>query len=528
MERHISVIICSLGLVLSMASCQKENGQGQSGENREIRIVRGIDVVESKTAPVRGNKEEVLFTMPFVTEDGETLSIEASISDMPEEFTPGSVDTKAVPITTENLKTKYEKFMTTVYTTAGGLYTDELGKKMENITATYGSDTWILQGAPYRWPASKTEDIVFCSYAPIGGNTGISNLSWNNGNSLSFGYVNTPSGDGSDAVNQKDILFAINRQNCNDNGGEARINFSHALVGVKFIKGDIEDCTINSVSLKQFKSQGSATAVPFKPSGTSVSRLNFTWSGQSTLKDYVQNFGTQTSTVGDKASLDPDLDESRTFMMIPQKLDANASLEIVTTDSKGEHTISINLGSINSAQAGSEANAAKLSDWSSYAGKMITIRVSHQYVSLEVTDRVTVNVKDNVSIKNTGNANAYVRAAILGYWVNSDGNLVAPWNYNPANPSASGFTGLVASGTTSSNWEYNALDNYYYYKQPVEGGAALAGTSALFTSYTAPTEAPISGSHLEMVIAVQAVMYDEAKSNVKNSWGANTPLTSNN
>ena len=46
-------------------------------------------------------------------------------------------------------------------------------------------------------------------------------------------------------------------------------------------------------------------------------------------------------------------------------------------------------------------------------------------ISCEVTEEFKNNIKTNVSIKNTGNTDAYIRAAVIVTWVNNDGNVYA-------------------------------------------------------------------------------------------------------
>lgn len=119
-------------------------------------------------------------------------------------------------------------------------------------------------------------------------------------------------------------------------------------------------------------------------------------------------------------------------------------------------------------------------------------------VEVSVTDNVSGNVKSNVVITNTGNTEAYIRAAIVANWV-LDGKIVAPW-----------------TDSVSINSGWTKVGNYYYYTSPVAPGAATG--SALFTSYTAP-EAPVEGAHLEMTILAQAIQSKPKKALEDAGWG---------
>lgn len=46
-------------------------------------------------------------------------------------------------------------------------------------------------------------------------------------------------------------------------------------------------------------------------------------------------------------------------------------------------------------------------------------------ISCLVTEEFENNIKTNVSIKNTGNTDAYIRAAVIVTWVDNDGNVYA-------------------------------------------------------------------------------------------------------
>ena len=502
--RKISSIFCTLTVLACFVSCQQENAFFNKGGEIKVKL-EGSAVTKSESSSF---EEEFLFAVPMVTSSGDTLSVEAFISDMPDDYAQ-YCPTKGAPITTANIGDKFGSFKTTVYK-GTSIYADERSGQMSNVTVSYAEGEWSLAGGPYYWPKDGS-DIVFCSNAPVSG-SGVSGINWNNGTKVAFSYVNTPSGvDGSgkyhDAENQQDILFAINKQNINSNDGVALINFSHALVGVKFIKGDIEGCTVESISLKNFKSSGNSEGTPRTDNPNS---LSFTWSDQATLKDYTQTFGTAVDIVADKGSLDPNEDESCTFMMIPQELDDEAGVEIKlkygTSDSQ---TLIVNLGSMTAEEAGSENNAGKIKDWSTYAGKVITLRVNRAGISVAVDETFADGVKANVGAKNTGGKIEYVRAAIVANWVDEDGNICETCDF--VNDTEN-LTGYLASGC---NWTYNSADGFYYYSKAIVPGAVTTGK--IFTSYKTPT-APEEGLSLEMAVIVQAVEYGSDCAKAKAAW----------
>lgn len=68
-------------------------------------------------------------------------------------------------------------------------------------------------------------------------------------------------------------------------------------------------------------------------------------------------------------------------------------------------------------------------------------------------------VKSNVTIKNTGNVSAYIRAAIVVTWKDKDGYTM------PQVPGTGDY-----KLTTGSDW--TKIGDYYYYKEAVAAGAS--------------------------------------------------------
>lgn len=100
------------------------------------------------------------------------------------------------------------------------------------------------------------------------------------------------------------------------------------------------------------------------------------------------------------------------------------------------------------------------------------------------------STKSDVSIKNTGTTDAYIRVAVVGNWYNADGNIIAPHTVDLGTP----------SGWTKGS------DGYYYHTAPVAPGK---NTSKLISSYTPvrPEGVP-ADAHFEMNIISQAIQAD--------------------
>ncbi len=104
------------------------------------------------------------------------------------------------------------------------------------------------------------------------------------------------------------------------------------------------------------------------------------------------------------------------------------------------------------------------------------------------------SVKENVTIKNVGNIDSYIRVALVPVWRNEDGT----------------GTGLNADigvlSTLGAGWSYE--DGYYYYAYPVAPQTLTA--TPLFTSFTAP-EVPggaPDGTYFELQVLAQSIQAD--------------------
>lgn len=92
--------------------------------------------------------------------------------------------------------------------------------------------------------------------------------------------------------------------------------------------------------------------------------------------------------------------------------------------------------------------------------------VKNEFTPGKVTSKVNENfngtTKENVTIKNTGNVSAYIRAAIVVTWQDAQGNTL---------PEAPG-TDDYAISINTSDWTQEG--GYYYYKAAVSAGESTA------------------------------------------------------
>lgn len=130
-----------------------------------------------------------------------------------------------------------------------------------------------------------------------------------------------------------------------------------------------------------------------------------------------------------------------------------------------------------------------------------------------IDEKFENNVKENVAIQNTGDADAYVRAAVIILWkcgeeVHSQIPVAGEdysitWNTNLENPNNLWFLGS---------------DGFYYYKQPVPAGEK---TQNLINKCTVIAKGPVMNEKeytLSVDIVTQAVQSEPATA-VTEAWG---------
>lgn len=88
--------------------------------------------------------------------------------------------------------------------------------------------------------------------------------------------------------------------------------------------------------------------------------------------------------------------------------------------------------------------------------------------AVEETFHDATGEKSNVGIRNTGDTEAYIRVALVTYYVDADGRVDGS------------KTATIPNFTMGSNWVLRG--NYYYYTLPVAAGGATA--TALIDSIT--------------------------------------------
>lgn len=549
MKKNYLKIMATAASVLLLVCCQENefdlNGPaGLVGDNTIGFALNGGAETRSAVSESDIAKPGATITLGS-SESGLQFVLEESIIDLNAPVTRGT------PVYTENVVDLYEgkmavKSVLSKETSGIDIYTYDDPSKC--YVKSYGENIWA-KGTDAGTADNPDKQLKFWMYMPTDLTTyGVASPSFSetNGNqTISFDYVSPKT-----AAEQADIIFsarAVKESEYNANNKVADVLFHHALTGVKFAIGnDAKDnVTITSVTFNGLHTSASCVVTPRKelqpgdggvyayqdnPTGhhsstedatvhwtlpttpvtkgisaTFTKTVNFAKPAEGQTTGSFESKGkypASFSAAGNTNNLN-DGDATQTFWLIPQTLTDNVTLTIAYTVNGTEDTWTVNFGE------------ALGSTWK--AGQLRTYTLKIDAVKVHIEDNITSGQKNGVTITNTGNTKAFIRATIIGNWCSENGEAVFGYTDfidNPGqyveipswtvdNPDGT-FTGLPGNG-----W-VRATDGYFYYTTAVEPGAATG--AALFTSYTPPTKHPdyqIAGktvdSHFVMEIATQAV-----------------------
>lgn len=378
--------------------------------------------------------------------------------------------TRGIPF--DNDSHTVSQFQVTAFRESGDKY-------FENLNVTLDGTNGVGLTS-YYWPAGN---LSFCAYAC---SKDISDFApsfqkTEDGCSGSFDYSLPTADNKNDAANQPDLIFAMSHD-------QARITtpvsllFHHALSAIVFKVGRMpEGVTLKSIILENVYSSGSCSMASEESDG--IDNVKFTWmlSGEQT-GEYTQKLNDQQAVQGERFGT-----EEHTFMMLPQEMAEETRFSLTFTIGEQEYTLF-------------HAFKGIVDAWLPDTKYIFTIGLPDE-VDVEVEDLVEGVVKKNVTIQNTGISTGYIRAAIVGYWVDSStGDIVAPWNETE--------DGAFEYDTDWSIYWRNGSDGFYYHVQPVEHDGY---TYPLFDKYTLSESAATnhSGQKLELNIVAQIVIESE-------------------
>ena len=479
--------------------------------------------------------------------DGQSIYIEETITDLGY----SEPETKGTPLYTENLGYLYRSKLgvhTSTYT-AGDVVYDQIGdgQAMEGFWCygyDYPTNIWGDQTTPvdfaFYMPANMTSSGVTPTFT---------------GNATTFTYVSPTT-----AVETQDIVFGGVTKTFKEyhsdyaKFGGTKVKLYHALTGVKFAianpkkNGKLEyDIQIKEITFTGLANGGTCT---FTPGSTGLDGGNIEWTSKTTaegnvisqtfgpndLVDYAKptqgedpnHFADSYYAAGTNQNIN-DAKASKTFWLVPQAITGSDATVTIKYDMNGktDQYLEIRLGDL------------KASNWEPAQIRTYTFKLDE--VNLKIEDTITMaeasqqeidtpwgtkkitsyagSTKQDVVITNTGNCDAFIRAAIIGQWRDEDGNpvfgftdythgvqLVDSW-YEDVIVKKTNIQGEF-TGLPGTNWVVGS-DGYYYYTEVVPAGQAIP--NKLFTKYEVKRApgAAIAGAvqeiYFTLEIATQAI-----------------------
>lgn len=479
--------------------------------------------------------------------DGQSIYIEETITDLGY----SEPETKGTPLYTENLGYLYRSKLgvhTSTYT-AGDVVYDQIGdgQAMEGFWCygyDYPTNIWGDQTTPvdfaFYMPANMTSSGVTPTFT---------------GNATTFTYVSPTT-----AVETQDIVFGGVTKTFKEyhsdyaKFGGTKVKLYHALTGVKFAianpkkNGKLEyDIQIKEITFTGLANGGTCT---FTPGSTGLDGGNIEWTSKTTaegnvisqtfgpndLVDYAKpaqgedpnHFADSYYAAGTSQNIN-DAKASKTFWLVPQAITGSDATVTIKYDMNGktDQYLEIRLGDL------------KASNWEPAQIRTYTFKLDE--VNLKIEDTITMaeasqqeidtpwgtkkitsyagSTKQDVVITNTGNCDAFIRAAIIGQWRDEDGNpvfgftdythgvqLVDSW-YEDVIVKKTNIQGEF-TGLPGTNWVVGS-DGYYYYTEVVPAGQAIP--NKLFTKYEVKRApgAAIAGAvqeiYFTLEIATQAI-----------------------
>lgn len=130
-------------------------------------------------------------------------------------------------------------------------------------------------------------------------------------------------------------------------------------------------------------------------------------------------------------------------------------------------------------------------------------------VTTEVTEDTTNDVKTDVQIKNTGDTDAYIRAAVVVTWQDEKGNV-----YGQA-PAENDYE-ISWKGIDNGSWR-KGPDGFYYHLSPVAGGK---NTNVLFTDCEVSEDAEVPIGYYLNVEILGSGIQSVPTSVVVDSWSS--------
>lgn len=591
-----------------LSSCVEEKSFNDVNIGKNDLVFSMQGAASTRSAAVGEVQKGVIFELD-ADDNGQKLFMEETVEDL----NNVSLETRSTPAYTENVGTLYKKLGAVIMDGETVVLNTTEFNALDN--EMYGNG-WRYSYEDFSgWPDEAEKDLDFYLWMPVSDNgiTGSPTYGKANGKqTISFKYQ-TPA----TAAAQKDLLFAarpLNHKVHNSNlPNGAPVFFNHALTAVKFAIANYsatDKITIKSVSFTGLYGSGDCVITPAnegdyrddKNTYSSSAEGVVVWTTTGTTTGTYSSASSDTDTFGAPVNFEDgsfenngsyptsftanhsgennlnDNDATKTFWFIPQAMTNNVVLTIKYTFGSDE----VRTGKLEFGKA--------LSGVTWKAGQLRTYTIRVDEVNVKIEDKVVPTAtpdtelidsdgnvvykvdadglpteeaytftayggtKSNVVITNTGNTDAYIRAAIVGQWLDDQGRpvfgftdaigniyLVDSW-YQDQFVNHKGVHGYFVdlAGYRNDDNEVNKTaatqctnplhdwylcgDGYYYYKNIVPAGQAIPSDKPLFTSYTVGrtpavlVAGEVKNVYFQLEISTQAISAKKSDGSSYATW----------
>ena len=486
------LLSASLGLWLGV-SCQDDITTGQSlplGD--EIQFSIASDSIGENQSVGTVSRSASRVSTHFLTVIGEdSLYLEVKEEENNRPFYTATEDTvESRGASYDNTNKPLDSFFLTAFLEDGAQFMkDEEVKKNGN--------DWEYSPIKY-WPQNQAVHFFGYGLSKSTGTLGNHDYDLKNGYKHTFSYTMPAATDEKkDAEYQPDLIVAITpNQTKQSINGKVMMSFKHALSAIVFKVGEVP----NETKLKSISFSGLYASGTGKIDQTNAITWSYTGDADAV---YAQTFDmdvTDKDATGEKTeTVVSTKDQETCFMMIPQEFKtdkAKITFSFAIGPNGKDYTVSMTLEDI-------------LEKWEANKLYTFTIKLPDD-VKVEVNEDFTEysNVKKDVYISNPSVSKIYVRATVVGCWINANGDALASW-IAPDNISAAAPEGADGEFVLPDGWSNSWLvgtDGYYYYKYPISYGEA---TTELFDSYTLTAAPPVAGTTLELSVIAQSVYAED-------------------
>lgn len=257
-------------------------------------------------------------------DSADTLCVRAIVSDgiNVSGFEDEQALTRGVPVGKDIF---YDQFHVLAYWSKNSTPVDQfyMNTNASNVAASVGTGAIWSTEQIYYWPGAD-HSFQFYAWAPTDAG-GLTTPSSPQEESLAYTVPEA-------AADQKDIVVATTNEIRGDNNAAVPLSFKHICTAVRFAVGSqMQPGSIKSVALKDVKNAGT------------YDMATGNWSLGDATVDFSQTLNKETT--GTEANGDAITSEQGTFMMLPQRLPAGATVEVVFANANNEErTLTASIG----------------------------------------------------------------------------------------------------------------------------------------------------------------------------------------